>query len=119
VPHLSRHKERFVLKPTNSRGGRGVALGWECDQVTWDATLALALTGQQPYVAQERVVAARGEYPTVVDGELQLFEYNEDCSPFTWNNEETEGCLARLSRSGLLNLSAGGSLAPLFLVEPA
>jgi hypothetical protein len=119
LPFLSHHRERFVLKPTTNRGGRGVTLGWESDQATWDAALALGAAGEHPHVAQERVVPSRATYPTVVDGKLTFVAYNQDCNPFTWNEEESDGCLVRLSESGLLNLTAGGTMAPLFLVEPA
>src|SRR5262245_55602596 len=40
VPHLRRHRERFVIKPNDEYGGTGVTLGWETTEAEWDAAIA-------------------------------------------------------------------------------
>jgi hypothetical protein len=117
LPYLSRERERFVLKPSTDRGGFGVTLGWACDATTWDALLQQATKGEQTFVAQERVPTNRESYPHLVDGELRFADFDQDCNTFTWN-DETDGCLVRVAPGGLLNLHAGGTMAPLFIIDP-
>jgi len=117
LPYIMRHRERFALKPTNAEGGRGVILGWQCDDGTWETALRGAL--ENAHVVQERIYAGRETYPSVHDGELVLAERNEDCNPFLWNESDVDGCFVRLSDSEMLNLQVDGTLAPLFIVAPA
>ncbi|MGL1446727.1 hypothetical protein ACSTJA_23620, partial [Vibrio parahaemolyticus] len=53
VPYILKHRTRFVLKPNDSYWGKGIVLGWESDETTWENTVHKAL--QEPYVVQDRI----------------------------------------------------------------
>jgi hypothetical protein len=117
LPFITRHRERFVLKPSDSLGGKNITLGWRCDAGQWDAALQQALA--TPHVVQERAVPSRSAYPMVVDGSLTYVEHNEDCDPYLWNDGGAFGCSTRISPSEILNLQAEGTLTPMFIIEKA
>lgn len=115
---LRRERARFVLKPTTDFGGRGVVLGWEVDEASWDEALRVALGS--PFVVQERVANRIETFPRVVEGELKLTPHRVDYNPYLWNGEACEGALCRISPGRLLNITAGdGSLVPVFTLEDA
>lgn len=116
VPFIAENKSFLVLKPNDEYGGKGVTIGWEVSDETWSATLQQALT--QPYVVQERVEAAFEDYPTVIDGKLQVVRRLVDADPYIYHGKTVSGGLTRLSAASLLNVTAGGgSITPTFIVE--
>ena len=116
VPFIAAHREELVLKPADEYGGKGVVLGWECDDAAWDAALERALG--EPYVVQERVPIGRDAYPSMIDGELCFEERYFDVDPFVWNDTQASGCMVRLSKTTLLNQTAGGGTnTPMFVIE--
>ena len=117
VPFLLDNRERFVLKPNDDYGGRGVVLGWTVDAAHWERAVQAAL--EQPYVAQERVALPREPYPSLVEGKVDFTERMYDTAPFVCHGEYMDGCLTRIATDPLLNVTAGGgSTVPTFLVEP-
>jgi uncharacterized circularly permuted ATP-grasp superfamily protein len=116
VPFLSDHKDRFVLKPNDEYGGKGIVLGWEAAQSQWDEALAVALT--EPYVVQERVPIPSEPYPSLVEGRVEIFDRLVDTNPYIWYGQYVSGSLTRLSTAELMNVTAGGgSTAPTFVIE--
>ncbi len=112
------NQDSLVIKPTNDYGGRGVILGWECDQAAWHAALTAGL--QAPSILQRRVPIPEAVFPSISAGQLDLSARLVDVDPYVWGCAEIEGGGVRLSTSSLLNVSAGGgSAAPLFVIEPA
>lgn len=115
VPFILKYQERFVLKPNDDYGGRGIVLGWQTNTSGWEQAVEDAL--QTPYVVQERVAIPEEPYPSMVDGRLQIFERMLDTAPFIFYGDYVDGCLTRLSNDPLLNVSAGGgSSVPTFVV---
>jgi hypothetical protein len=111
-----RNQERFLLKPNDEYGGKGIVVGWETPAHAWDAALTEALNS--PFVIQERVEIAYEDYPALIDGRVQIGRRLVDCDPFMFGNQ-VQGCLSRLSTVTLLNVTAGGgSTVPVFVVEP-
>jgi uncharacterized circularly permuted ATP-grasp superfamily protein len=116
VPFIRDNKNRLVLKPNGEYGGRGVVLGWECEQSAWEQALAEAIGSS--FVVQERVPVGKEPYPSYTDGQLQLSERYFDVDPYVWQGSRAEGCGIRLSAAALLNVSAGGgSAVPMFVLE--
>jgi uncharacterized circularly permuted ATP-grasp superfamily protein len=114
---VAEYRERFVLKPNDDYGGHGVIIGWECAEEEWMATLRQAQT--TPYVVQERVGACVQNFPSIVNGQLDISPRLVDADPFVFTGATTHGCLTRLSTSALLNVTAGGgSVVPTFLIRP-
>jgi len=118
VPFILTNRENMVLKPNGEYGGKGVLLGWQCDDSQWEVAIHAAL--QSSYVVQERVELGAEIYPSLIDGRLSFDERYFDLDPYVWNGNRAEGCGVRLSRLAILNVSAGGgSATPLFVLRSA
>ncbi|GIV71108.1 hypothetical protein [Caldilinea sp.] len=117
LPWASEHRERLVLKPNDEYGGKGVLIGWECEQSEWDAALKAAL--EEPAIVQARAVIAYEDFPALLpDGSLDISGRLVDSDPFIFNGDTIDGCLVRLSKVTLLNVTAGGgSVVPAFIVD--
>ncbi len=116
IPFILKYQDRFVLKPNDDYGGRGIILGWQTNAGGWEQAVQQAL--ESPYVVQERVEIPAEPYPSIIDGRLQIFDRMLDTAPFIFYGDYVDGCLTRLSTDPLLNVSAGGgSSVPTFLVE--
>lgn len=115
IPFILAHKDRMVLKPNDDYGGHGIVLGWLVDDSEWEAAVQRALQG--PHVVQEKVVIPREPYPSVVDGQLVIYDRMLDTAPFIFYGAFVDGCLTRLATDPLLNVTAGGgSSVPTFIV---
>ena len=113
---IARNRERLVLKPNGEYGGKGVTLGWECDDDAWQKALKEAL--EASFIVQERVGLGREVFPAIIGGTLSLDERYLDLDPYVWNGAGVEGCGVRLSQLALLNVSAGGgSATPMFIIS--
>jgi len=116
LPHISRHKDDFVLKPNDEYGGTGIVLGWETGWSEWDHALKKAL--ESDYIVQQRIPIPSEPYPSLVEGSLQIYNRMTDTDPYIWYGEYVSGCLTRLSSAELLNVTAGGgSVVPTFIIE--
>lgn len=116
VPNfISGQRERLVLKPNDSYGGKGVVLGWVASQNEWDDTIRTAL--REPYVVQEKVNVASESFPLYLEDRLQMQKLYVDADPFIFMGKSVGGCLTRLSSAALLNVTAGyGSAVPSFVI---
>lgn len=116
VPHILKHRERFVIKPNDEYGGKGIVLGWTVDQSAWESAVAAALT--ESFVVQEKVGLPREVFPSMHDGRLHFIDRMLDTNPFVGASATMDGCLTRISTEALLNVTAGGgSTVPTFVVE--
>lgn len=118
LPWASTNKDHLVLKPNDEYGGKGVLIGWETEHDVWNEALRGAL--DDPAIVQERALIAYEDFPAFLpDGELDISRRLVDCDPFVFNGDTIEGCLVRLSKVTLLNVTAGGgSVVPAFVVDP-
>jgi hypothetical protein len=111
------NRERLVLKPNDEYGGKGIVLGWEATGAEWEAGLAAA--NEEPYIVQERITLPSEPFPSVVDGELRVYDRMLDTAPFVSDGAYVEGCMTRLGTAALLNVTAGGgSNVPTYVIEP-
>lgn len=117
LPWAGSNKDNLVLKPNDEYGGKGVLIGWETDHDTWSQALEAAL--HEPSIVQARATIAYEDFPAFLpDGELEISRRLVDCDPFIFNGDTIEGCLVRLSKVTLLNVTAGGgSVIPAFVVD--
>lgn len=117
LPWAATHRHELVLKPNDEYGGKGVLIGWECEQAEWDAALQAAMT--EPAIIQTRATIAYEEFPSLTPGgAVDISQRLVDSDPFIFNGDTIDGCLVRLSRVTLLNVTAGGgSVAPAFVVD--
>jgi uncharacterized circularly permuted ATP-grasp superfamily protein len=114
VDHVTRWKDRLVLKPNDEYGGKGVILGWTVEQHEWEQTVLAGLTAS--YVVQEKVSVPRYPFPVLLD-RIHYLDLAIDHDPYLfWGS--VSGCLTRLSSSALLNVTAGaGSVVPTYIVD--
>jgi len=113
---VAQNRDRFVLKPNDEYGGKGVVLGWEASQDVWEATLRNAL--DFPYVVQEKVQIVERDFPSWLNGELDVSMRYVDADPYIFGGNSIGGVLTRLSPAKLLNVTAGnGSVVPAFVIE--
>jgi hypothetical protein len=110
---LRDERERFVLKPNDDYGGHGVTVGWEATEAEWDAALGHAL--EMPFVAQERVPVAKTPLPTY-DERVEIRDFLVDFDPFLFRNR-VEGALVRVTETALSNVSSGGNVTALLVLE--
>lgn len=78
---------------------------------------ALTRAVHDPQVIQERVTLPEARYPTWTDGDWSMQAYHESTDPFLLAST-AYGCICRLSQSGLINISSGGTTVPVFQVAP-
>ncbi len=117
LPWASHRRESLVLKPNDEYGGKGVLIGWETDQRTWDSALEAAI--EDPAIIQERAEIAYEDFPRLdARGSVEMGQRLVDCDPFLFDGDTMGGCLVRLSTVTLLNVTAGGgSVVPLFVIR--
>jgi hypothetical protein len=119
---LRDQRERFVLKPADDYGGRGIVLGWDSSEGQWDEALESSPDGE--LVVQERVEVPEEEYPvwrvagnTRDEEETALLRLLVDTDPLMFKGR-MGGILTRMSGSAVLNVTAGtGSSAPTFILS--
>ena len=106
LPFIADHKDRFVLKPNDEYGGKGIVLGWEVSAEQWHHSLRDALN--EPFIVQERIQLPVEPYPVLVDGKVKVEERIEDTAPFIFYGQFMDGLMSRLSTESLVNVTAGG-----------
>lgn len=114
VEHIRRDRGRFVLKPNDDYGGRGLFLGAKSGEAEWDDALAHALA--EDYVVQEALGLHTELFPVFDDESWGLQPMYVDTNPFLFRGR-VEGALVRLSASPVVNVTSGGGEAGLFVVE--
>lgn len=111
---LRKERERFLLKPNDDYGGKGIVLGWESSESEWETALGEAL--REPYVAQERAPVGMQEFPVFEGREARLEKLLVDFDPFLFQNQ-VEGGMVRLSSESLVNVTQGGGQTALIVLE--
>jgi hypothetical protein len=116
IPYILRYKDRFVIKPSDEYGGKGIVLGWLVNDSQWEKAIQVAL--ESPHIVQERVEIPWEPYPSLVNGGVQISNRMLDTAPFAFYGDYMDGCLTRLGTDPLLNVTAGGgSSVPTFVVQ--
>jgi uncharacterized circularly permuted ATP-grasp superfamily protein len=113
VPHVLEGREGLVLKPAHGYGGDSVYVGAETDPAAWQRAVEAALGGA--WVVQERVPIPEEEFPVVSPAGVELEPLKVNTNPFYVAGGEA-GAVTRMSRSSVINVSAGGGSAPTFVL---
>ena len=108
-----RNRERFLIKPNDDYGGKGISLGWETGEAEWAEALDAAL--EEPFVIQERAAITKHEFP-VFGKTAELESLLVDFDPFLFRNK-VEGGMVRLSSDSLVNVTQGGGQTALVVLE--
>jgi hypothetical protein len=109
VPFLSRHRERFVLKPAGGGGGGNVIVGDAVSEEEWTSALGRGLA--QRTIVQERVVPERQRF-ALVDGEgrVEYEEMNCEFSPYVWGGDAVEGAVCRVAAGPVISAERGSGI---------
>ncbi len=114
LPYVYKHRDRFVIKPNDEYGGKGVVLGFAVDDAAWadaiqDGVRHGAVVQEVVDISKEpflmKTADGWSEVPTVVDLDPYL------------NGPLMGGCLVRTSTSNLANVTAGGGSLPVFILR--
>lgn len=111
---LTNNREIMVLKPIGLYGGKNVAIGRDLSQKDWVESLSTAV--KERYVAQEYIPIPVINLPVFSDNGL-VFEPKKINMNFFAFNGSYAGGMARVSDSSIINISAGGGLIPIMLVQ--
>lgn len=114
VPHVIERRAELVLKPAHAYGGRSVFIGDETEPAAWEAAVRAGLDG--PWVVQERVLIPEEEFPVASGGTLAFERLKVNTNPFYVAGADV-GAVTRVSRSSVINVSAGGGSVPTFVVD--
>lgn len=104
------NKNALVLKAAQSYGGKDVCLGFETEQEQWEALVDDVLP-KESWVAQRLVNIPRELYPVAEEDEIKMRLLNVNINPIVFAGKYVSS-YSRLSRSNIINVSAGGGLAP-------
>jgi uncharacterized circularly permuted ATP-grasp superfamily protein len=115
VPYVLTNRETLVLRPNDGLGAEGTVPGWQVDQPAWEAAVRRAL--EEPFVVQRKVGVPREPFPVADGGRVEVREMSVETSPFVAFGEFVSGCLTRVAADAPVNVAAGGSVVPTFVVE--
>lgn len=115
LDHIARNRDRFVLKPSDEYGGKGVTVGWECESSEWESLLQdAARSDTEEFVVQERIYTMTEPFPMLEDG-LEDQPMIVDLDPYLYFGK-VHGVLARLAAGALCNVTSGGGQVPVLIV---
>lgn len=103
------NREKLVIKPAASYGGKDVFLGRETDQQIW-VKLVDDNIASEDWVVQEFVPIPQEIYP-VIDHTVTMQLKKVNINPFALLGKYC-GTITRISDSSIINVSAGGGLVP-------
>jgi glutathionylspermidine synthase len=106
---ISDNKDKLVLKPASSYGGKDVFLGRETDQQTWDKVIDENIESED-WVVQQYVNIPQEIFPEIKENvTMKLKKVN--INPFAFMGKYG-GTISRVSDKSIINVSAGGGLVP-------
>jgi len=111
---IRRERSRFILKPNDDYGGKGIVFGWESTESEWDDALEAAV--ESDFVVQERASVEKTEIPVFREGEVSIESLTVDFDPYLFAGE-TEGGMVRLAPGSLVNVTQGGGETGLVILE--
>ncbi len=114
--YTRKNRETLILKPMDLYGGKGVVVGPASDQGTWEEMINTTLTNtEQKYVVQEYVTIPEEELPQV-DPDLEWKSKKMNQNFYAFGGLHAGG-MCRTSEAAVINISAGGGLCPIAVVE--
>jgi len=113
--YIRAHKDTLIIKPMDLYGGQGVTIGPDSTQADWEEVVNNATTSDQKYVAQEYVKIPEMDLPEVTPDLIwKPKKLNQNFYAFGGMHA---GGMCRTSEASIINISAGGGLCPIIVVE--
>lgn len=111
------NRRRLVLKAAQGYGGKQVHLGRDTDEEAWGRLVDEHLD-DNAWIVQQYVPVPRELFPIVnEEGGVALRTLFVNINPFVFGGRFA-GAYTRVSRTRVVNVSAGGGLVPTYTVEP-
>jgi uncharacterized circularly permuted ATP-grasp superfamily protein len=107
---IRENRERLVVKPASDYGGRGVVLGRETDQDTWEQVIE-EHAERGDHIVQEYVPIPEEMFPTIEDGRVQMRLKRFNINPYCIGGRYV-GMMTRISDQAVINVAAGGGILP-------
>ena len=111
---VRQQRTRFVLKPNDDYGGRGLHLGPRMTESEWQEAIATALG--EDYVVQEAIDLHAEDFPIFHEDDWALQPMFVDTNPFLFRGQVC-GAMVRLSNSPVVNVTSGGGETGFFVIE--
>ncbi len=105
-----RHRERLVIKPTYSYGGKGVTIGPEAEPAAWEQVIQRAVSEPGSWTVQQYVPIPEEPFP-VFEPSFGTTSLKVNLNPYLFGGRYA-GAIVRLSQSSVINVSAGGGVIP-------
>jgi hypothetical protein len=110
----AREQERMVIKPTHGYGGKGVVVGKETESGKWRELVNQAASKPGEWTMQEYVEIPEEPFP-ILDPDLRFENLKVNLNPYLFGGKYA-GSFVRLSKSSIINVSAGGGMVPAFVL---
>ncbi len=114
IEYVRKNRQRFVLKPNDDYGGRGISCGDRATASEWETALSEALAAD--YVVQERIELRTEVFPIFDESGWALQPMYVDTNPFLFCGR-VEGGMVRLSDSPVVNVTSGGGETGFFVID--
>lgn len=111
---VRRERARFVIKPNDDYGGRGVYLGSRLSESEWEKAIVTAMAGD--YVVQEAIDLHTEMFPIFSQNDWNLQPMFVDTNPFLFRGKVC-GAMVRLSSSPVVNVTSGGGETGFFVIH--
>ncbi len=113
----ARAQDSFVIKPADGYGGKDVYIGHEVSKSEWSDVLDTAAAGGRVWVLQTLVDIPEEDFPIFENRRFSLEKRKVNLNPFTIGGRYA-GCISRISKYSIINVSAGGGMVPTFTLKP-
>lgn len=104
------NKNKLVLKPASSYGGKDVHLGLETDDDTWHRIVEENIDSED-WIVQQYVNIPEDIFPELNNEQVTMKLKKVNINPFAINGKYS-GTISRISDNRVINVSAGGGLIP-------
>ena len=117
VNFIKTNRQKFVLKPNFSYGGKGILIGSEIEQKDWARKIEKVIESGLTYIVQEYINIPTESFPLYSNDfykgiSTQYFNIN-----FWGIDGKYAGGYVRASDKKIINISQGGILVPLYYVN--
>ena len=129
--HMLKNKDKLVIKPTRSYGGRNVYIGVDLTQNEWQKLVAIIYGGKSnnlpktiekstnvrcSWIVQQKIVLPKVKIPQYKKGKIDYKYVYLNINPYVFGG--VYGCpICRASLENVINVAGGGGVLPLFVVK--
>ena len=113
LAHVRTHRDELVLKPNRAYGGQDVVIGPDLTQAAWETAIGRALEHPDTWVAQQFIPLPHVEFLDPASRAL----VKEFVTVGFVATPDGVAFVGRSSTERIVNISRGGSLVPIFIIN--